>query len=181
MAPTPSSRGITRSINTTSGRRRSASRTAASPSAASPTTSMPSWSSRNVRSPSRTTAWSSTTSTRIGSAIGRLQANRGPLPGARADLQAATQPPRALFHRGEPEPARAHVRRPRIEAGAVVSDLEQHAPVAPGEPHADLARLRVAHRVLERLLGDAEELAVAPPGGAILVGLQLDRHAVQPA
>src|SRR5207247_5382220 len=40
--------------------------TASSPSAASPTTSTSGWSSRNIRRPCRTTAWSSAIRTRIG-------------------------------------------------------------------------------------------------------------------
>src|SRR5687768_16787958 len=66
IAVTPSMFGISRSINTTSGSRRRAIATPSEPSAASPTTSMSGWRSRNTLSPVRTTAWSSTMSTRIG-------------------------------------------------------------------------------------------------------------------
>ena len=65
IASTPAIRGMTRSMRTTSGSSCAAARSAASPSAASPTTAMSSWSSRNVRSPCRTTAWSSAMRTEI--------------------------------------------------------------------------------------------------------------------
>src|SRR5215204_1081010 len=66
IAVTPSMFGISRSIRTTSGSRRRAIATPSEPSAASPTTSMSGCRSRNTLSPVRTTAWSSTMSTRIG-------------------------------------------------------------------------------------------------------------------
>ena len=58
--------GISRSIRMTSGSSRRAIATPSLPSAASPTTSMSSSRSKNVRRPVRTTAWSSTSRTRIG-------------------------------------------------------------------------------------------------------------------
>ena len=58
--------GMSRSMSTTSGWSRRARATPSEPSAASPTTSMSSWRSKNVRRPIRTTAWSSTSRTRIG-------------------------------------------------------------------------------------------------------------------
>src|SRR5262245_40158990 len=65
IAVMPSMFGIRRSISTTSGSSRRAIATPSEPSDASPTTSMSSWRSKKVRSPVRTTAWSSTRSTRI--------------------------------------------------------------------------------------------------------------------
>src|SRR3954452_10749228 len=161
MACTPSTRGITRSISTTSGRRRCAAAIASRPSPASPTTSMPSWSDRNVRSPSRTTAWSSTTSTRIASSTRRLQPHRRAPARRRRDGEAAAQALRPLLHRGQPEPPRAYLGRVGIEAGAVVAHLEHHAPILVREPQADVVGVRVAHRVAQRLLGDAKDLARA--------------------
>src|SRR3954468_4886178 len=161
IAPTPSSRGITRSMRITSGRRRSAARIASSPSPASPTTAMPSCSSRNVRSPSRTTAWSSTSRTPIASAIVDLEPDRRALAGRRADRQPAAEPLRALLHRGEPEPARAQLGVGGHEAGAVVGDLEDQPAVLAGEREGGTGRRRGAQRVLERLLRDPQDLAVA--------------------
>ena len=51
-------------------------------------------------------AWSSTTRTRIGSAIADLQANRRAGAGRRADLEPPAEPPRPFLHRRQPEPAR---------------------------------------------------------------------------
>src|SRR3954471_12733653 len=180
IAPTPSRLGITRSIRITSGRRRSASLTACSPSSASPTTSSPSWRSRNVRSPSRTTAWSSTSSTRIEpSGNVHLQAHGGALARLRVDLQPRTDPLGPLLHRGEPEAARAQLGVRRIEADAVVADLELKLALRRPEPHAHLLCLRVPHGVLQRLLRDAEHLVVAPARRRGVVDLQLDGHAVE--
>src|SRR6059058_3372760 len=65
VASIPFSSGSVRSINTTSGCRRSASSTALRPSPASPTTSISSSVARMQRSPCRTMVWSSTSNTRI--------------------------------------------------------------------------------------------------------------------
>ena len=130
IAPTPSSRGITRSISTTSGagarasrdrlpRRRPPRRRPRCRPAARGTS----------RSPSRTTAWSSATSTRIArQPRGDLEPDRRARAGRRARSRGA--PPsrsRALLHRGQPEAARAQLgvgrgrsrrrrRRPRARA-----------------------------------------------------------------
>src|SRR3954469_23724109 len=66
VAPTPSRFGIARSMRITSGCSWTAAATPCSPSAALPTTSMPSVLSSSRARPSRTTAWSSQSSTRIG-------------------------------------------------------------------------------------------------------------------
>jgi hypothetical protein len=65
VASMPSITGISRSISTTSGTRRRAMATASSPLPASPTTWRAGSSSRNPRSPRRTTLWSSVIKTRI--------------------------------------------------------------------------------------------------------------------
>src|SRR5436305_13139185 len=164
MASTPSSRGMVRSMRITSGRSRAASATASSPSPASPTTSSPSWSPRNVRSPSRTTAWSSTTSTVIGgSAMPDGQRHRGPRPRGRGDLEPAAEPAGPLLHRGQPEVAGSELGIRGIEPGPVVADDEHEAARAPAEPDPDPPGAGVAQGILERLLGDAEDLEVAAP------------------
>jgi hypothetical protein len=66
IAVMPSMLGISRSMRTTSGFSRRAIATPSEPSDASPTTSMSSSMSKKVRSPIRTTWWSSTSRTRIG-------------------------------------------------------------------------------------------------------------------
>ena len=82
-----------------------------------PTTSMPSCSSRNVRSPSRTTAWSSTTSTRIGSATRRPPAAPScPRPAPSGSRAVPPSRCAALLHRRQPEPPRAQLGRLGVEA-----------------------------------------------------------------
>src|SRR4051794_13060693 len=162
IAPTPSSFGMTRSMRITSGVSSSASGSASSPSPASPTTSRPSCSSRNVRSPSRTTAWSSTIRTRMGSSANRrLQLDRRALSTRGLDLEPGADPLRPLLHRREPQPARAQVGSVGVEAHAVVGHLEQEGPVPLPQPHAHVSSLRVPQRVLQRLLRDAQQLAIA--------------------
>ena len=63
VASMPSRTGIRMSISTTSGRVRRASATASCPSLASPTTAVSGSFSRILRSPTRTSAWSSAIST----------------------------------------------------------------------------------------------------------------------
>src|SRR3954454_12324043 len=167
IAPTPSSFGITRSMRITSGVSSSASGSASSPSPASPTTSRPSCNSRNVRSPSRTTAWSSTISTLIGSSANRrLQLHGGPLAALGLDLDPRADPLRPLLHRREPQPSRAQIGSVGVEAHAVVGHLEEHVAVLLRKSHMYVARLRVSQGVLQSLLRDAEQLAVA--GGVAL-------------
>src|SRR5437763_8049105 len=148
-------------MSTTSGFSRSAAATASRPSAASPATSMPTWSSRKRRRPSRTTAWSSTTSTRIGSATRHLQPHRRAGAGRGADHERAAEALCALLHRREAEPPRAQLRRGRLEAHAVVLHLEHDTAVEGRHAHGDPARVGVAYGVLDRLLRDPQHLAVA--------------------
>ena len=160
-------------------------RTASSPSPASPTTSIPSCSSRNVRSPSRTTAWSSTTQD-ADRRQPRARPPAAPSCPRPAPERISSRPPsrsRALLHRGQPEAARAQLRVGGVEARAVVGDLEHEPAVAAAQPHARRApRPRGAAR------------CAAPPGRSAaprgragrrrrhaVVELELDRHAVQPA
>src|SRR5213080_3118978 len=182
IAPTPSSTGMTRSIRITSGVSSSASVIACRPSSASPTTSIPSCSSRNVRNPSRTTAWSSTSNTRIDSATrGHLQLDLGSAARRGVDLEPPAEAARPLLHRREPEPSRAQLGVVRLEAHAVVRHLEGELPVVASESDLHVLRARVLHRVLQCLLGDAEDLLVATvaAGRHGVVDLQLDLHAVE--
>src|SRR5436309_3413631 len=158
IASTPSSFGMTRSIRTTPGRSCSASATASSPSDASPTISIPSCSSRKLRRPSRRTAWSSAISTRIASDI---EVHRRSFPSRRPHLEASSDPLRALLHRRQAQSPRADVGRLRIEADPVVDDVELQPAVVAAETDDDTARLRMAERVLHRLLRNPEDLRVA--------------------
>src|SRR5262245_34022214 len=169
-------------MSTTSGRRRCAAATASSPSSASPTTSMPCCRSRNARRPSRTTAWSSTTRTRIGSAPTDLEAHRRA--GARrgADVEPPTEALGALLHRRQPEPARAQHGDRGVEADAVVRDLEHDAAVVAVQPDCHVPGLRVAQSVLQGLLGDPQDLAVACRiEWKLVVEIELDLVLLQPA
>ena len=116
-----------------------------------------------MRSPSRTTSWSSTTRTRIGAqASGASSRTVVPVAGGRVDRELAAEPARALLHRREPEPPRAHARSPAGRSRAPSSrDLEHEPPVGRPEPEHDARRARVADRVLQRLLRDPQQLAVA--------------------
>src|SRR4051812_24362502 len=183
IAPTPSRRGITRSIRITSGRSRSAARTASAPSPASPTTSMPSCSSRKVRSPSRTTAWSPTPSPRIAPATPRLESHGGPRRRRGPDLEPAAQALGPLLHRGQAKALRAHLGVGGVEADAVVGDLQHEGAVGGGEAHRDPLGARVAQGVLNRLLGDPQDLAVpaAVAGADAIAEIEVDVDAVEPA
>src|SRR5881398_961840 len=166
IASTPSSFGITRSINTTAGRSRSASSTASAPSAASPTISIPSCSSRKLRRPSRRTAWSSAISTRIGSDI---EVHRRAFALHRADREAPADPLCTLLHRRQSESFGTQPCRLRVEADAVVDDVELQMSVAAADPDDHAACLRMAECVLHRFLRDPEDLRVAPR-----IGLELE-------
>src|SRR6266536_5107880 len=173
---------MTRSMSTTSGRSRSASASASSPSAASPATSIPSCRSRNARSPARTTAWSSSTSTRIGSASADLQAHRRACTGSGANLEDTAETLRTLFHRGEAEPPRPQAGTARLEADAVVLHLEHEASVVGVQAQDDVLCVRVAQRVLQRLLCDAQHVAVTySVAGNGVVDVEVDLALLQPA
>src|SRR5262245_19627574 len=106
-------------------------------------TSSPSWRSRNVRSPSRTTAWSSAISTRMASASGDLEADSGPRARSRVDREPSAQAPCPLLHRRQPEAAGAQLGLAGVEALAVVVDLQNEAAVASLQPHVDVLRVGV--------------------------------------
>src|SRR5213083_3751748 len=81
-------------------------------------------------------------------------------PRPRAHAQHAAEVGDALAHADQTEPGgwrrRAEV-RVRVEAAAVVLDLEEHDLRLTREPHVDAARRRVLDDVGEPLLEDAEE------------------------
>src|SRR5919204_2476331 len=151
----PSNPGMTTSITTTWGRSSRASATAAPPSSASPTTSTSGSTSRKSLRPWRTTAWSSAIRTRIID----LQRHRRSLAGRRVHPERAAHHLRALAHRDQAEvPPRR--RSLRVEARAVVRHRDDEA--RPGAAHLDAHVLgaRVLERVADRLLRDAEDLAL---------------------
>ena len=84
---------------------------------------------------------------------GRPRSRRG------LDLEAAAQAASALLHRGQAQPPRAEVGRPRVEAGAVVGDLEDDLDV---EPARAREILRIAQEALANALrhADAEHVSV---------------------
>src|SRR5262249_19705958 len=128
----------------------SAASTHAIPSPASPTTSMSSNTSRNVRRPCRTTWWSSTISTRMGSDIGgHLQpyssagARRG------GDLESAADRPGPLPHRCDAQPPGCLVRAHGMQAVPVIDDLDDHRVVPPPvQPDVDVPGVGVAKGVV---------------------------------
>jgi hypothetical protein len=70
----------------------------------------------------------------------------------------------------------------RLEAGAVVDDLEHQATVGHGQPHLDAVGGGVPEGILERLLGDPKHLASAIGvlrRGHLILDLELDIHVVE--
>ena len=116
-AAIPSSRGIRMSIRTTSGRTRRTRSSAARPSSASPTSSRSSSELIKVRSPIRTSGWSSTTTTGSGRRVAPAGSvtgdrRRGPTSGSSAR---STRPPtRARPSVTVPPSEAARSRMPRI-------------------------------------------------------------------
>ena len=130
-----------------------------------------------MRSPWRTTAWSSAIRTRI--IAGTSSATVVPAPGRESILSA---PPSARARSSiEVSPSR----RERsaglvgVEADAVVVDRHAQVPVAASSRTSMRLARGVAQRVLQRLLGDAEDLAARPArGSASPSTLERDRVAV---
>src|ERR1700694_2680764 len=143
MAAMPSPSGISRSIRTTSGSTLAATARAVSPPSASPTTSMSGWSSRNARRPSRTTAWSSTSSTRMGSATGHLgaggeeDADRGPGAAVALDRKGGVDVGGALAHRCQAHGAKGPGQLFGVEARALVGHNQLGAGFAVAEDNFD--------------------------------------------
>ena len=154
-------RGITRSISTTSGLSRSTACTASTPSAASPTTSMSSWRSRKVRSPcahdrvvvgDQHADHRGTSSVTVVPVAGpRLDASVPPSARARSSIDVS--PSRRERSPGRPGRSRRRRRRP--------SRLSR--PSRPCSAHARCGSASAwRSALLQRLLGDAQHLAVAP-------------------
>src|SRR5204862_2906587 len=141
---------------------------ASSPLAASPTTSMSGSPSRNAKSPLRTTAWSSTTRTRIVSpclsAIGvnrKLDAHDGTATRRARDLELGTDLFGAAAHRLQAEVP--GLDRVRVEPAPVVLNLDDHARRAGRDPDPRFARVCVPDHVGERLAPDAVQLSLGRP------------------
>src|ERR671923_318519 len=178
VALMPSTSGMTTSMTTTSGRSSCARSTAAAPFSASPTTSTSGCTSRNSRSPCRTTAWSSAIRTRMVSV--KIDLHVDCRAGARrgAHLERAADRLRALPHRDQPEPP-PRLRAFGVEARAVVLDGDDQPAAARPQPHAHVLRARVLERVRERLLDDAKDFAlVLDTRLATAVDVELDVRAV---
>src|SRR4051795_4147934 len=163
----PSRTGIRMSMSTTSGSSRAAWRTASAPSTASPTTSVPGSNPRILRSPTRTSAWSSAISTRgtAGSAGREQDVEDEAAVGALAGLELAAVQGHPLPDAHEPVPA---ARQGGGRADAVVGDLQLHRPGPVPDPHPHRGGLRVLERVGQALLHDP-------------VGRQLDADRQLPA
>src|SRR3990172_8584759 len=149
------------SIRTSSGFNRRVSSTASLPSAACPTTSIPQ-ALRRLAIPARKRAWSSARSTRthgLPCLCGHVNRNTRALSRSREDVESATDSLRPLAHRLEPQagPPRP-VEHQRIEAVAVIHDLDAHSVFIRVDDHVDAGRSCVLAHVAQRLLDDPDEL-----------------------
>ena len=114
-----------------------------------------------MRSPSRTTAWSSTIRIRITAATSSR--TRVPAPGAE---RISIVPPSSCARSSIEVRPRCRERssaRAGIEADAVVGDLH----LAGAEPDADVLGAGVAKRVVERLVHDPQHRQLALRVGAV--------------
>ena len=123
-----------------------------------------------MRRPSRTTAWSSTISTRIGAQPrGDLQPHGRPR--ARRASRSSSAPPSARARAPPSRSARAGARAAPASAGSkptpssATSSTSRPSP-SPRAARAMRSRRGVAQRVLQRLLGDPQHLAVAAGAGS---------------
>ncbi len=182
VASIPSTCGMTRSSRTTSGAVRSTRSTASPPSTASPTTSMSSWSSRNVRRPWRTTAWSSAIATRM-----VTRADLEPHPRARrpaasrssARRRAPSRAPpsrsaRAAARASRPRPGRSRRRRRRPSGRGGRCDAS--SPTAMWSASAWRTALWTASWAMRKT-----SPSVAPPGRGVAGDLERDVLLVHPA
>src|SRR3990170_3007573 len=165
QASTPLPSGRRMSMITTSGWAWRAILTASWAVPASPTTAKPGRRSRSVRRPMRTTSWSSTMrmlTVPSGMALfshaaqGEFDPHLGAAPGDALHGEAGAQATGALLHVAEPAPV-GWPFRARVEADAVVSDLQPYRMGGRRQLHAERGRLGVAGHVAQRLLGDAEQ------------------------
>ena len=156
VASTPSTPGMRRSISTTSGRWRAASATASSPSVAAATGVMSGAASSSVISPSRTSAWSSTTITRTAPAHGAARRGAGPRPAAAARPASRRRPRRRV---SVPPSPWARSRMPFSAVAA--AGLRQRARL--GRPRAGWAGAPVVDHQDDLVVG-------------VLAGVEGDRH-----
>src|SRR5207244_10202346 len=82
---------------------------------------------------------------------------------------APADPLRALLQRRQSEPQRTQPCGLRVEADAVVHDVEPQMPVFAADPDDHAACLRMAECVLHRFLRDPEHLRVT-----LWIGLELE-------
>ena len=127
------------------------------------TVSMSGSASSTRRSPLRTTAWSSTTSTRMVIGIGTSAATVVPGAGARLDAEPAADETDALAHPDEPEAVVAVASR--VEAPAVVLDHRGDEPVRLRQQDAHVLRLRVLDDVRRALPGRSGRASVSTSVG----------------
>src|SRR6266567_4421743 len=149
----PFTPGMFRSISTKSGLCRSNSSTARAPSSASATTSTPGTVLRIVRSPSRTTSWSSQINTRIMLSLLRsrdLERDLRPLVLFTLDDQCAADRFGSLAQPLQAIAGIAH--RCHIETASIVADRESHLPIFPSESDLDRRGVGMPSHVRQRLL-----------------------------
>ena len=94
-----------------------------------------------------------------------------PAPGRERISRSSAELPRALLHRGQAEVTGAQLRAPGIKARAVVADVEYERVLLGAQAHGDALGAGVAHGVVQRFVGDAQDVELG-------VGIQ-SRLAVQ--
>src|SRR6266498_3139280 len=149
--------GIERSIRTTSGCSSRAFCTSSTPSPASPATAMSRWTSSSMRSPVRSTAWSSAIRTLIGvmgQCGGNARADHRPMSSPRLDLHGSAQQRDALLHPVQAESRRFAQSGGRIKSDAVILDRDLDHSVLVFQHDANPSRLGVPGHVRQRLLQD---------------------------
>src|SRR3989304_5152680 len=162
QASTPLPSGRRMSMITTSGWAWRAILTASWAVPASPTTAKPGRRSRSVRRPMRTTSWSSTmrmltVAPGIGLfshvAQGKFEPHLGAASRHALHGEAGAQAAGALLHVAEAAPV-AGPFGVRVEANAIVGDLQPHRMGSRRQLHAERGRLGVPGHVAQRLLSD---------------------------
>ena len=167
-------RGMRTSMRTTSAARRRARATASTPSAASPTISMSGSASRIVRSPRRTTAWSSASRTRIGrhgaraalAGAGSTACTRQPRPSGLGP--ASSRPPTSAARSRIPAMPLPRPAGPARRAPSSV-DVDERLAVGQVDRDGGPRRAGVARDVRQRLLDDPERRGLHV-GGQRVVG-----------
>ena len=163
----------------TSGRCRRAASIASSPVPASATTSMSSWIRRTMAKPPRTSAWSSTTTTRmltparLRRAGGRRRGTRRPGAAPRRGCRRTAVPARACRRCRDLVPALGAARSGHDGGAVTVVEHLDDDPVSVGaEPHLGAgAGTGVLEHVGQRLLDDAVR-------GQVHAGREVGRHPV---